>query len=107
MPAGRNQRGASRVGAPGRTRTCDLRIRSPALSPTALRAHESASYHPGAFRSANHLALQRVGAQNSRAAGPVRVRPYKETPFMTQRVRALVVAICTVSVCAAGPAVAG
>ena len=26
-------------GAPGRTRTCDLRVRSPALYPTELRAH--------------------------------------------------------------------
>ena len=34
------------AGAPGRTRTCDLRIRSPALYPTELRAHEQASYHP-------------------------------------------------------------
>ena len=33
------------VGAPGRTRTCDLRIRSPALYPTELRAHGASSYH--------------------------------------------------------------
>ena len=33
------------VGAPGRTRTCDLRIRSPALYPTELRAHKRSSYH--------------------------------------------------------------
>src|SRR5205807_2077267 len=31
--------------APGRTRTCGLRIRSPALYPTELRAHGAASYH--------------------------------------------------------------
>ena len=31
--------------APGRTRTCGLRIRSPTLYPTELRAHERASYH--------------------------------------------------------------
>ena len=29
------------VGAPGRTRTCDLRIRSPALYPTELRAQQA------------------------------------------------------------------
>jgi hypothetical protein len=29
---------ANGAGAPGRTRTCDLRIRSPALYPTELRA---------------------------------------------------------------------
>ena len=31
----------SLVGAPGRTRTCDLRIRSPALYPTELRAQQA------------------------------------------------------------------
>ena len=36
-----------RLGAPGRTRTCDLRIRSPALYPTELRAQRRPSYHLG------------------------------------------------------------
>src|SRR5688500_19295160 len=31
----------AKVGAPGRTRTCDLRIRSPALYPTELRAQQA------------------------------------------------------------------
>ena len=35
------------VGAPGRRRTCDLRIRSPALYPTELRARDTESYHLG------------------------------------------------------------
>ena len=54
----------AKAGAPGRTRTCDLRIRSPALYPTELRAHESPSYHPG------RLAPSVPSAHNERADPP-------------------------------------
>src|SRR5438445_383004 len=33
------------VGAPGRSRTCDPRIRSPMLYPTELQAHQGVSVH--------------------------------------------------------------
>ena len=35
----RNSRNLARIGAPGRTRTCDPRLRSPMFYPTEQRAH--------------------------------------------------------------------
>src|SRR6188768_63822 len=103
---------AKPLGAPGRTRTCDLRIRSPALYPTELRAHEKASYHPARLRlrapgrlrlagavpdcpaPGGRVALPRLGAENSprRRAG----RRRRQGDAMTPRVLAAVLATSTI-----------